>query len=52
MKFCKRCKIEMDYFNSLQNGPYFICKKCNDVVIPSSDFGNDELDYISDRGNN
>jgi plastocyanin domain-containing protein len=52
---CKKCKIEMDYIGSKQNGPYHICKECNEVTITSNldDFGtldDNELDYISDRG--
>jgi len=53
---CKKCKIEMDYIGSKQNGTYYSCKKCNEVKIPTSnldDFGtldDNELDYISDRG--
>lgn len=53
MKLCKKCNVEMKYISSPQNGPYFICKKCNEIVITSNfDFGTDdnELDYISDRG--
>jgi hypothetical protein len=53
---CKKCKIEMDYIGSKQNGPCYVCKECNEVKIPTSnldDFGtldDNELDYISDRG--
>ena len=54
---CKKCKIEMNYIGSKQNGPYYICKECNDVKITSSyskdnlgTLDDDELDYISDRG--
>ena len=53
---CKKCKIEMDYIGSKQNGTYYSCNKCNEVKIPTSnldDFGtldDNELDYISDRG--
>lgn len=54
MKVCKRCKVEMDYIGSQQNGPYYICKECNEVVPTSNDefgtFDDNELDYISDRG--
>jgi len=30
---CKKCKIEMNYISGKQNGDYYICNKCNNVVI-------------------
>jgi len=30
---CKKCKIEMNYIGSKQNGPYYVCKECNDIKI-------------------
>ena len=56
MKLCKKCKEEMKFISSIQNGPYYVCSKCNEIVITSNsqlDFGtfdDNELDYISDRG--
>ena len=54
MKLCKKCKEEMKFISSIQNGPYYVCSKCNEIVITSnSNFGtfdDNELDYISDRG--
>ena len=30
---CKRCDKQMTFVNS-SSGPYYLCKKCNDVQIP------------------
>ena len=27
----------MHYISSIQNGPYYICKSCNEVVIKQKD---------------
>lgn len=29
---CKKCKIKMLYLGSNQNGYYYLCKKCNNVI--------------------
>ena len=30
---CKKCKTEMKHIHGNQNGGYYICIKCNNVVI-------------------
>lgn len=53
MRLCRRCNEDMKYIGSKQNGPYFVCDSCGDIHIPSEfGLGDNELDYISDRGRN
>lgn len=34
---CKYCKIKMLYLGSNQNGYFYLCKKCNNVI--PNDYG-------------
>ena len=39
---CKRCKTEMKYIGGLQNGGYYICNKCNNVLIMGDSYNDKE----------
>lgn len=44
---CKKCKIEMEYISSIQNGGYHICKKCNHLELDTIPC---DIDKVADRG--
>ena len=57
MKFCKKCKQEMKFIPSTQNGPYYICSKCNNIDFPTSNYrekigtySDEEIDKVVIRG--
>lgn len=31
--FCKNCNDSMNYISGNQNGGYYVCNKCNNLVV-------------------